>query len=376
MLLAIPVAMNAATDATPFDKLVHEADAARQANRLPEAVGLYRQAVKVRPTWSEGWWWLGSLYYDQDLYVEARDAFQHAATGSKSPALTDAFLGLCEYELRNYAAARAHLAKWQTAGAPGDRMLSDVARFHLAQLETQEGRFFEALYQLHREVSVRGPSPALAEAMGLAWMRMKSLPEDYRPEDREMVWLAGSAAAWFSAGKQDRAMELLNQLERYYGDRPNVHFLRGFVFESMKDTDAAIQEYAREAQISPGTTAALIQLALLYTDTGDFEKAIQNARQASALEPDNARAHFAFGRALASDEKWVESAAELEKAEALSPKAPKVHFQLAKVYRKLGREEEARRESSVFEAMEKDGQDKPAPGDPASLRGVPEGRRP
>ena len=45
-------------------------------NRIEDAIGLYRQAVKLRPSWAEGWWFLGELLYDQNQYPEARDALR------------------------------------------------------------------------------------------------------------------------------------------------------------------------------------------------------------------------------------------------------------------------------------------------------------
>lgn len=343
----------AAENALPFEKLAQKAADARQTNHLPEAVQYYRRAVQIRPSWAEGWWSLGSIYYDEDLYAEARDAFERSLVNSKTPTPAYAFLGLCEYEMRDYASARAHLKEWLAAGAPGNAQVSDVAHFHWAELLTQDGRFFEALLQLHREVTAHGPTPSLVEAMGLAWMQMKSVPEDYSPEKREMVWLAGSGATWFSAGRQDRALEYLDRLDKRYGDQPNVHFLRGFVFESNKDVDGAIREYSQEASITPGAVAPMIQLALLYSEAGDQEKALEAARKAVALGPDNARTHFALGRVLAAGQNWSESAAELEKAKGLSPNTAKIHFQLANVYRKLGRQQEAEHEETVFETLDK-----------------------
>lgn len=55
-----------------FDEVAREADSARKADRMTEAIGFYREAVQLRPTWSEGWVWLGNLLYDQDRYPRRR----------------------------------------------------------------------------------------------------------------------------------------------------------------------------------------------------------------------------------------------------------------------------------------------------------------
>jgi hypothetical protein len=43
-----------------FKKIAAEAAAAREANRLDEATGLYVKAVTIKPDWSEGWFHLGT----------------------------------------------------------------------------------------------------------------------------------------------------------------------------------------------------------------------------------------------------------------------------------------------------------------------------
>src|SRR5947209_5618432 len=59
-----------------FDRIAKEAAAAREQNRVDDALQLYKQAVKLKPGWNEGWWWLGALQYDLDRYPDARDAFK------------------------------------------------------------------------------------------------------------------------------------------------------------------------------------------------------------------------------------------------------------------------------------------------------------
>ena len=49
-----------------FDRISKAATEARARNRVEDAIGLYRQAVKLRPSWAEGWWFLGELLYDQN----------------------------------------------------------------------------------------------------------------------------------------------------------------------------------------------------------------------------------------------------------------------------------------------------------------------
>jgi len=346
---------HAAPENTSFLQTSQQAETAREANQLPQAIELYQKALQLRPTWYEGWWWLGSVYYDLDLYAEARAAFQHVLADDKKQGAAYAFMGLCEYEMRDYDDARTHLSKWRAAGEPGGESVANVANFRWAELLTQDGRFLESLSLLDKMALELGPNPSIEEAMGLAWMQMKYVPETYPPQKREMVWLAGSAASWMSVNKHlEYSLAYLDRLTSRYGDQPNVHLLRGFVDEAVKDTDGAIDEDAKELKISPNSIVPMIQFALLCADAGKLlDEADTAARKALTLEPDSMRSHFAMGRVLEAEQKWAQSAVELEKAEQISPGVSKVHYQLSRVYLKLGRKEDAQRESAAFQSLEK-----------------------
>jgi tetratricopeptide (TPR) repeat protein len=334
-----------------FIQIARQAEQARSSDHLVEALRLYREALRLRPAWSEGWWALGSIYYDQDRFPEAQAAFSRYVATGKDVAPAYAFLGLCEYETRDYVHASEHLREWERKGSPGNAQLNDVATFRRAHLLTREGRFFEALYLLDKKAAKHGPDPVLVEAMGLAWMRMMNVPEDYPPERREMVWLAGSAAAWMSSSKLDRSHEFLDQLAAHYGQEPNVHFLRGFVYEFEKKNTEASSEYRKELKVSPAFTAPMIRLALLDVEDARLEEAQELARKVVALEPESSQGHYALGRALLAGGQWAESARELEKAKELAPDAAKVHFHLAQAYRRLGRKADADHEGAIFEAL-------------------------
>ena len=79
--------------------LQRQATEAREQNRNQDALRLYRECVRLQPNWSEGWWYLGTLLYDQNAYAPARDALlKLVQLEPKSPPAAWALLGLCEFE--------------------------------------------------------------------------------------------------------------------------------------------------------------------------------------------------------------------------------------------------------------------------------------
>src|SRR5437660_11030521 len=113
-------------------QVAKEAAQAREHERLEEAVQLYREAVKLRPDWKEGWWYLGTMFYDQDRYEEARVALRRFTVLDPKVAAGWAFLGLCEFEGKAYDEALVHLQRAATLGLDPSSQLNTVAQYHAA----------------------------------------------------------------------------------------------------------------------------------------------------------------------------------------------------------------------------------------------------
>lgn len=335
---------------TDFDQLAKNAENARSTDRLNDAIALYQRGVRLRPTWAEGWWWLGNLLYDQDRFPEAETAFQRFIASAPKPGPGYAFLGLCEYETRAYDKALGDLRKWTRSRWPGTPELIDVATFHLALLLTQKGRFVESLYLLATEAGKAKDSPGLVEAMGLASLRMTNLPEDYPPDRREMVWLAGKAALYQSLPSHDfrRSNEYCDHLLLHYGGEPNVHYFRGTLFQFEGKQEAAKAEFEQELAISPKHVPAMIELARHNIEENQLGAGLDLARRAVEIEQKNAEAHHVLGRALLAQEQFQAAAQELETAKMLAPDSPTIRSHLATAYRQLGHKKEAEEELAVF----------------------------
>ncbi len=335
-----------------FTHVAQQANTARTADHMQEAIDLYREGLRLRPTWTDGWWWLGSLLYDQDRFPEAQTALKRFIAISPKPAPAYAFLGLCQYETHDYSEALTSFQKWARRGSPGTDQLIDVAGFHWALLLTRTGHFVEALYLLTAKVQKLDANPALKEAMGLASLRIANLPEEYSPSQREMVWLAGEAA--FRVAMQphqfDRADDFANRLLLRYGQEPNVHYFRGTLFGFEDKRAESEQEFLQELQVYPNNAAAMLALAGLHL-MDDPAGAMSYARNAVQVEPRNAEAHHMMGRVLLATRQFPEGARELEAAKGLAPDSASIRFQLADAYRKLGRKKDAERETAAFNLL-------------------------
>lgn len=338
-----------------FDTIAKQAEAARTQNRVAEAIRLYRDGTALRPSWADGWWYLGSLFYDQDRFSEATPAFRHLLANPSYRGSAHAFLGLCEYETGRYDDALRQFRAWAAAGWVGTPELRDVGYYHFALLLTREGKFIESLSLLTWIAQRQGENPEIAEAMGLASLRMRYLPETYPAELRERIWLAGEAALYAQQKPEqyERADDYAARLEARYKDQPEVHAFRATLYNFEQKPADSEREYREELKISPTHLPSLVALVSFDLDKGDVAEAGVLARQVVAAAPNSGEAHLLLGRVFFTNGDMSAAVKELEMAKQLAPENPGVRSHLAMAYGKMGRSQQAKAESAAYLTLKK-----------------------
>ncbi len=230
-----------------FERLVKLADEARLSERFSEAVSLYGEALKLRPKWPDGWWYVGAIFYQEDLYPQARDAFQNlvALDAGRGPAW--AMLGLCLFQTGEYERAVISLQRGRSLGINDDSELAAVVRYHTAVLYIRFEHFENAYDILSEFMRVGNESQKVVEAFGLTMLRMPFLPKEIPPAEREKVLVAGQAGFNMAARRQDQARSAFEKLLARYPNDPNVHYGFG-VFMLSQDADIALKEFKRELE--------------------------------------------------------------------------------------------------------------------------------
>ena len=69
LLIVFSMMASAAPAPTRFEAVASQAETARVQDRVSDAIRLYREGTELRPSWADGWWYLGSLLYDQDRFA-------------------------------------------------------------------------------------------------------------------------------------------------------------------------------------------------------------------------------------------------------------------------------------------------------------------
>jgi len=338
-----------------FKQVAAQAAAAREGDRVEEAVGLYRRGLALRPDWTEGWWYLATLYYDADNYAEAARAFAVAARQQPKVGAPFAMLGLCEFQLGRYDDALNHIQQGRTLGVGDNVELTRVMRYHEGLLSIIKGEF-EHAQQTLGTLSYEGlKTEDLIIALGLAALRRGMLPKEVTNTypDRDLIRRTGLAehfAAQKDIADAEREYELL---ARDYAKTPDVQYAYGRFLLANRDDDGALAAFQREIENYPKHALARIQIAYIKLKNREPEAGLSYAEEAAKLYPRLPLSHFVLGRMLLETGQNARAVEELETAQRMAPDYPQIYFQLSRAYAKANRKADAERARETFLQLSK-----------------------
>jgi tetratricopeptide (TPR) repeat protein len=352
LIISLLVTTARAQTGQTFDQLARKADAAKEHDQLEQAVGLYRQALQLKPSWAEGWWSLGTILYDSDRHAECAAAFTRFVALKPEVGPAHALLGLCEFGGGQYGAALRSLFRAQDLGFAGDDRIRSVALYHTSLALILEQNFEKALEQLAMLVAAGPPPPPVRTAAGLAALRRPLLPDRVPEADRSFVSRVGDAIiAQFERRPEDAAHEF-EAILAAYPKAPEIRYAYGSLLLN-SDPEKGLAILKAELELSPEHVPALAAVAYEYLKENDAEAALPFAAKAARLAPSDFAARTAHGRALLELGRLPEAIQELETAVKLAPDSPHARFSLATAYARAGRNEDADRERKEFARLRK-----------------------
>ncbi len=340
------------TTAASFDQLAHAAKRARDDNRDHDAIDSYRQALKLKPEWDEGLWYLGTLLYENENYSEACTVLRNFLARNPENAHGWALLGLSEYETRDYTRALDRLQQSMVLGLGDNRKMASTVSYVIAILLTRSEKFDESMALLFTRVASGEDAKPLIEPLGLAALRLPFLPAEIPADRREMVHIAGAGALAVEAQHYEDADKLFSELDARYPDQPGVHFLIG-AYLLRAHPDEGIKELKREIEISPSHVPARIRLAEEYIKREDVNQGLLFAQDALKIEPKNGVAHMVLGEGLIAKGDSAAGIRELEIAQDSLPDEARVRWDLFRAYSAAQRPEDAAREKGEIERLSK-----------------------
>jgi tetratricopeptide (TPR) repeat protein len=339
------------TAPSSFQTLSRQAEAARDAKQLDQALTLYQRALKLKPDWDEGLWSLGNIAYDLDRYNECAPIFRRLAELKPNSAPAWTMSGLCEYKLRRYEAALVSLSHAESLKFEEPAELGRAAWLHLALVLTKTGNFERAIAVLTDLTRKDKKTPEIIVAAGIAGLRQPWLPFEVPEASRDLVFKLGDAMAAVMELDFKEATQKFETVDQQYPEEPNVHFRFG-AFLNLQSSDRGIDEIKKAVELAPDHVPALVGLTVIYLKREQIDAALEYGARAVKAGPEDFSTHIALGRAWLAKEDPARAAAELEVAVTLAPASPDARLSLASAYSRLGRKEDSARELAEFKRLQ------------------------
>jgi tetratricopeptide (TPR) repeat protein len=335
--------------AESFEKVAAQAAQAKDANQVDQAISLYRQAIGMNPNWGEGWFYLATLHYDRDAYLEAAEAFKEATNLSPKIGTAWVMLGLSEFKLGRHADALKHLQKGRQLGITNNPQLRIVMLYHEGLLLLHQGDFDAAQKTLSILSREGVENEDLINALGLSVLRVR--PSQKHQTD---IVLRAGRAEYFATQKKFK--EALGEYERLVRDFPqelNVPYAYGRYLLVTNNEEKAIEAFKQEIENDSSHLLAHLLIADTKLKLRAYAAGLPFAEAALKLRPDLPLAHYLVGSLLLETGKTTRAIIELETASRLLPEEPKIYFALGRAYARANRKADAERARATFERLNK-----------------------
>lgn len=316
---------------------------AKAAGDYDTAAREFRRVAEMAPMLAAAHVNLGAVYFEKKDYARAIPPLRRALELDANLPGAESMLGASLLAQGYAAEAIPHLEK-----AQADDLLG------VALLDVNRAR--DAIDRLEAAMQKRSDDPDLTYYLAEAHARLsRQLVDRLRqsaPDSARARQLTAEALA--AAGNRQGAEKEYRAALAARAELRGVHLALGELFLEAGDYEKAEPELRAEAGQIPGSAAAAYRLGQVLLNRGRVKEAVAELRRANSLQPDMPETQVELGKALAASGDLVGAEGlflQVLKTEQTSLLAQTAHFQLAQIYRKLGREAEADRELKVFQKL-------------------------
>jgi len=132
----------------------------------------------------------------------------------------------------------------------------------------------------------------------------------------------------------------------------------GLSYEALGKLDDAVEAYRQAVRLNresqPGSLWPALNFGSLLIKLGRLEEAELNLKEALQSDPKLPRAHYQMGLLLEKQKKDAEAIQELRQAAALNPAYAEPYYALGKIYQRMGDRQQAEQAWSTFQKLKKE----------------------
>jgi tetratricopeptide (TPR) repeat protein len=161
---------------------------------------------------------------------------------------------------------------------------------------------------------------------------------------------------WETKSAEHLATRALAHASELDSSSPKLHVLLGDIYRQRKSFSEAEQEYRKALTLKPDDTGALFGLSLALLADGQTDEALHQAQAALEKNPYDPELNAVMGEILCARSDFAEAEAYLKKSLNTKPEyVPHIHALLGKVYAQTNHIQQAIAELKQALADDKDG---------------------
>ena len=356
LCLGIPAGLSGQTANRPeIERHYQRAQAALQANQSAVAASEFREILRLDPANASAHANLGMIAYQSNDYALASQEFRAALKLQPKLWNAEAFLGMSQVRLGDAKGARPLLDDaYRHVQDPRLRRRVATDLVALAYRSADLNQAVDVLRDLEK-TSPDDPATlymAYRIYSGLAAQHLSRLAQA-APESAQMHEVLGQLSA-----SQDDFREAIAQYRRALEldpSLPGIHFELGQMILANSTEEPAREEAESELKLALASDTSSAECEYLLGEIqwlrSKPEEALEYYQKALLLRPAYVDAQIAAAKALVRLGDPQSALKRLTDAVADDPRNEAAHYQLSQIYRKLGRTQDAERESETFRKL-------------------------
>lgn len=347
--------LSAQSDAEKAQAAANTGEQALRARQFEKAEEEFRQALSLDPSNAQARIDLGTLQWMRGNCGEARTNLREALRREPSRLGVQAMLGICEKRLGDKA---AELDLKEAFSKSTDTKLQLETGVELGDLYFERGDLDRALPVVRALVALAPENPDILYFALQIYQQMAD-------ETLNKLALVAPASARMQQVIAERLVNAgdLKNAAAHYRDAiridpalPGAHFeLAESLIEASPHDKEAQAEGLKELQTGlhiDGESSRLeCEIARVAYLQGQIDLALSHYERAYALNPKEVEAQLGAGRILLMQSNAERALHYLEEAAAQDPLNAQAHYELARALKACHRDEDAQRETKVFETV-------------------------
>lgn len=340
-------------------RIASEAEEAMRRGDFDSAIGGFKKLIEMQPAVAVLYANLGIAYYFQGEFQQAVPPLEKALSLKPSLGNVECFLGISQSELGRYPEAIPHLER--SLKKPSDRELERLASLHLERSYFAVQDFDKGVRVLQKLWNSYPNDPDVLYTISRSYSDLSTealmqlltkAPESFRVAQ-------ATAEALELKGDYARSLDYYRRVLAARPGLPGIHYRMGRMILLAQHGPGAFEkallEFQEEARIDPSNANCEYMIGIVAQRQERPEAALSHFRRATELDPDFVQAQIAVGRILVGQNQLDAALKPFLRAVEIEPANEAAHFQLATLYRRLNRSQDAARELALYQKLHEQG---------------------